>query len=268
MIRRIALLAGGGRLPIIFADEARKDGAEVIAIAMKGITSPELEHHVNKIYWDEITEGKQLLNILKDEKITLAVMTGKVPKSILFNKKFKFDEEAASALKDTIDKKDYAILKIIASRLNKIGVRILDSTIYFKKLLPERGVFTYRRPDKQEWQDIYFGHKVAKELAGMDVGQTVVVKNKAVLALEAIEGTDETIKRGGMFAGGEAVVIKVARPKQDMRFDVPAIGPETIDSLIEAKASVLAVEAKKTLVVDKEDLVAKADRAGIAVVAI
>jgi len=267
-MKRIALLAGAGRLPIIFSDEARKNGAQVIALAIKGLTSPEIEEHVDKVYWDEITEGARVLEILKNEKINYAVMTGKVPKTILFNKKLKFDSESTKLLKNTIDKKDYAILKMVASRLGKIGVRILDSTLYLKKLLLKKGVLTSRVPSEKEWQDINFGKKIAKELAGMDIGQTVVVKDKAVLALEAIEGTDRTIKRGGELGKGDVVVVKVARPRQDMRFDVPAVGPETIDSLIKGGAKVLAIEAKKTLVVEKEKLIEKANNAGITVVAI
>ena len=261
-------MAGAGRLPIIFADEARKDGAEILGLAVKGLTSPELESHVDKIYWNEITEGGRLLGLLKEEKINYAVMTGKIPKTVLFNKKLSFDEESTRSLKNTVNKKDYVILKMIASRLGKIGVRILDPMVYLKKLLPQKGVLTKRDPSKEEWEDINFGKRVAKELAGMDIGQTVVVKDKAVLALEAIEGTDRAIKRGGELGGSGVVVVKVSRPRQDMRFDVPAIGPETIDSLIEAKAGALAVEAKKTFVVDKGELIDKADRAGISVVAV
>jgi len=195
-------------------------------------------------------------------------MTGKVPKTLLFNRNMKFDKEASGVINDAVDGKDYAIIKMIASRLSKIGVKIIDSTMYLKKLLPKKGVITKREPTPKEWEDIKFGKKIAKQLAGMDIGQTVVVKNKAVLALEAIEGTDEAIKRGGSLGNGDVAVVKVARPRQDMRFDVPAIGPETIDSLITSGAKALAIEAKMTLVVDREKLVKKADEAGITVVAI
>jgi len=269
MIRRIALIAGAGRLPIIFADEAKKEGVEVVAFAVKGLTAPELEKHVSKIYWDEITQGEQALKILRDERINQVVMTGKVPKAILFDKKLTFDEMSTSLLKDTIDKKDYAVLKLISSHLNKIGIKILDSTMFFKNLLlHEKGVLTIREPTAQEWENINYGKKLAKRLADLDVGQTVIVKDKTVLAIEGIEGTDEAIKRSGKFGGKDAIIVKVSRPKQDMRFDVPTIGPETIDSIIESEGRVLAIEAKSTIVVDKEDLIEKANRAGISVVAI
>ena len=267
-MKRIALLAGAGRLPIIFASEAKKNGAEILGVGIKGLTSPELEKHVDKIYWDRITEGAKLLNMLREEKVNYVVMTGKVPKSVLFDRKITFDEESTKVLKNTINRKDYVIIKMVARRLAREGIRILDSTMYLKKLLLPKGVITKREPTQEEWGDIRFGKKIAKQLAGMDIGQTVVVKNKAVLALEAIEGTDEAIKRGGALGKNDVVVIKVARPRQDMRFDVPAVGPETIDSLASAGARVLAVEARKTLVVDKEDLIRKADNKNITVVAI
>ena len=267
-MKRIGLLSGAGRLPIIFADEAHRNGAEVVALGIKGLTLPELEKHVNKLYWEEITNGGQVLKLLKEEKINYVAMVGKIPKTALFNKNLKFDSESTEALKNTVNKKDFVILKMIAQTLRKVGVRLLDPTIYLKKLLPQKGVLTKRSPSESEWQDINFGKKIARQLAAMDIGQTVIVKNKAVLAVEGIEGTDLAIKRGGKLGNGDVVVIKVARPRQDMRFDVPAVGLETLDSLISAGSRVLAVEAKKTLVVDKNELVDKADKEGIAIVAI
>jgi len=268
MTKRIGLLSGAGRLPIIFADEASRDGAEVVALGIKGLTLPELEKHVDKLYWEEITQGGQILKLLKEERINHVAMVGKIPKSVLFNKNLKFDSESTEALKNTVNRKDFVMLKMIASALAKVGVRLLDPTIYLKKLLPQKGVLTKRAPSTQEWDDINFGKKIARQLAAMDIGQTVVVKNKSVLALEAIEGTDLAIKRGGELGGGEVVVIKFARPRQDMRFDVPAVGIDTMNSLIKSGATALAIEAKKTLVVDREELMNMANSAGITVVAI
>lgn len=267
-MKRIALLAGNGKLPIIFANEARKKGASVIALAIKGLTSPELENCVDKIYWGRITETKRAFEILRQEKINFIAMTGKIPKAVIFDKNYNFDEHGKDVLKNTIDNKDYTIFKVVASKLRKDGIRVLDSTIYLSPLLQKRGVLTRRHPTDKEWEDIRFGEKMARKIAGLDIGQTVIVKQKSVLAVEAIEGTDKAIKRAGTLKGEGAVVVKVARPRQDMRFDIPAIGPETIDSLIEAKAGVLAIEARRTLVVDKEEIVRKADKAGIAIAAI
>lgn len=267
-MRRIALIAGGGRLPVIFADEAKKAGEYVVALAIKGLTSPELERRASKIYWGEITETKRALEVLKAEKLDYIVMTGKIPKTVIFDKKLHQNKDASEVFEKAIDWKDYSIIKAVAAVLNKEGIRIMDPTLYFKKLLPEKGIIAGAKPTDSEWADIRFGYNTAKRLAGLDIGQTVVVKKKSVLAVEAMEGTDSAIRRAAQLNGEGAVVVKVARPRQDMRFDIPTIGPETIDSLIAAKAAVLAVEAKKTLVVDKEEIIKKSEAAGIKVVAV
>lgn len=267
-MNRIALIAGQGKLPSIFADEARKCGEYVIGIAINGITTQGLESHVDKIYWRDITETKKALEIFRQERINKVVMTGKIPKAVIFNRKLNLNEDASEIFRNTVDSKDYTIIKAIAGRLKKEGISVIDPTLYLSKLLLKKGALTKRFPTKDEWADIQFGRKTAKKIAGMDIGQTVVVKKKAILAVEAIEGTDETIRRAGNFGGENAVVVKVARPHQDMRFDVPTVGPETIDSLITAKAAVLAIEAKKTLVVEREEVVRKADTANISVIAI
>lgn len=267
-MKHIALIAGQGRLPLIFADEARKKGERVIGIGIKGISPEGLDLHVDKSYWGEITQTKRALEVLKLENIDHVVMTGKIPKAIIFDRGLKLNKEASEIFQNTVDSKDYTIIKAIAARFKREGIRILDPTSYFSNLLPQKGLLAKRPPTKEEWEDIRFGVKIAKRIAGMDIGQAVVVKKKSILAIEAIEGTDSAIRRAGELNGDGAVVVKVARPRQDMRFDIPTIGPETIDSLIDAKAKVLAIEAKKTLVVDKDEIVKKADAAGIAVVAI
>lgn len=267
-MRRIALIAGRGRLPLIFADEAKRCGAWVIGIAIKGITPPELQSHVDKIYWADIADTKKALEILRVEKVSNIAMTGKIPKGLIFSKRLKIDENASRVLKDTVDSRDYTIIKAVAAGFKKEGISVMDPTVYLSALLAKKGLLTRRAPTKEEWEDIRFGWKAAKKVAGMDIGQTVVVKKKMILAVEAIEGTDKAIERAGQLKVENAVIVKVSRPHQDMRFDIPAIGPETIDSLIEARAAVLAVEARKTLVVDKDEVVKKADAAGISVVAV
>ncbi|MDB4349613.1 UDP-2,3-diacylglucosamine diphosphatase LpxI [Omnitrophica bacterium] len=267
-VRRIALVAGHGRLPFIFADEARRDGVHVIGIAINGLTDGELESHVDRIYWRDITEPGKALEIFRQEKVNFVVMTGKIPKAVIFNRKFNLDKDVSEIMQKTVDSKDYTIIKAIAARLKKEGIHVMDPTFYFSKLLPPKGLLAKRPPTKEEWEDIRFGKKTAKKIAGMDIGQAVIVKKKMVIAVEAHEGTDEMIRRTGQLDGEGAVVIKVSRPHQDMRFDIPTIGPETVDSLIVVKAKVLAVEAKKTLVVDKDEIIKKADPAGISVVAI
>ncbi len=267
-MKRIALIAGQGRLPLIFAERAKKEGDYVVSLGINDITPPELELRVNKAYWGSITDTKKALGILRDEKITHVVMTGKIPKAIIFNKELRLNEEASEIFRNTVDSKDYTIIKAIAFKLRKEGISVMDPTRYFSELLLKKGVISERPPTKDEWQDIKFGYKTAKRIAGMDIGQAVAIKKKMVLAVEAIEGTDKMIRRAGDLGTKKAVIVKVARPRQDMRFDVPTIGPETIDSMIAANAAVLAVEAKKTLVVDRNEIRRKADAANIAIAAI
>jgi len=265
-MKRIALIAGKGRLPFIFAGRARQNGERVIGIAINGITSPGLESYVDKLYWGDITYPSRALEILRKENVNFVVMTGKIPKAVIFNRDLNLNKDASEIFKNTVDSRDYSIMKTIALRLKKEGISVMDPTFYFSELLAQKGVLTKRLPAEGEWQDIRFGYRAAKRIAGMDIGQAVAVKKKMILAVEAIEGTDNMIKRTGRLGTQGAVIVKVSRPRQDMRFDIPTVGPETIDSLIEAKAAVLAVEARKMLVVDKDEIAKKADGAGIAVV--
>ncbi|NQT06554.1 MAG: LpxI family protein [Candidatus Omnitrophica bacterium] len=268
-MKRIALIAGRGRLPSIFASEARKAGEYIVGLAIEGITPRELQTQVDKIYWVRIDETKRALEILRSEKINSIVMTGKIPKAVIFNRKLNLTDEASEVFKKSVDSKDYTLIKGVASILKKEGMRVIDPTPYFSKLFQKKGLIARRSPTKDEWADIHFGAKIAKKISGMDIGQAVAVKRRMIITVEAVEGTDRAIRRIADLEKGEgAVIVKVSRPRQDMRFDVPAIGPDTIDSMIAAKASCLAVEAHKTLVVDKDEIVRKADSAGIAVLAI
>jgi DUF1009 family protein len=223
---------------------------------------------VDKIYWGDITQPGKALEIFRQEKVNFVVMTGKIPKSVIFSKKLKLDNHASEVLGGTVDSKDYTIIKAIAARLRKEGIRVMDPTIHLSKLLPKKGLIAKRPATKGEWEDVRFGRVMAKRLAGMDIGQAVMVRKKMVIAVEAHEGTDNMIRRAGTLDSEGAVVVKVSRPHQDMRFDVPTVGPETIDSIIASKVKVLAVEARKTLVVDREEIIRKADAAGISVIAI
>jgi len=184
------------------------------------------------------------------------------------NAKDNFDEEAKEALGKIRDKKDYAIFNGVAGVLKKIGVEVLDSTMYFKDLIPQKGVITKRSPSKEESEDINYGEKIARQMAGFDIGQTVAVKDRTVIAIEAIEGTDGTIARAGGLVSGGFVVVKTARPDQDMRFDVPLIGPDTIRVAIKAGATAFALESGKTLLMDKEELIKLADASNLSVVII
>ena len=194
------------------------------------------------------------------------MMAGKIEKVRIFEGKVQPDLEMAKVLLKVRDFRDDSLLGGIADYLSHHGIQLQDSTSFLKEALPGPGTLGKKNPSREIQEDIDFGWEVAKTIAGLDIGQTVVVKRKAVLALEAIEGTDETIKRGGLLGKGGITVIKVAKPKQDMRFDVPAIGLGTLNELIAAKAKALAFEAGKTLFIDLNEFVKKADQAGIVLV--
>lgn len=267
-IDRIGLLAGGGRLPIIFADEARKKGTKVIAFAAKGIASPELDSHVDKIYWLDLSETKKLPFIFFTNRIRKLAMLGKVPKSIFFKGDFSKSEDITSLLKDTKNRSDDSLLREVSKKAEKLGISFINPGDFLSDFIPKKGTLTKRDPTAKEWEDIEFGKEMTKGLGKLDIGQTVVVQNKAVLAAEAIEGTDEAIKRGGRFSKGGMVVVKMIKPTQDPRFDIPAVGIETINSLIEAKAGALAIEAGKTFFINREESISKADKKDISIVAI
>ncbi len=264
---RIGLIAGNGKFPILFAQAARKKGVEVVAIAISGEAEKELEGYVDKIYWLGIGELEKLLHLLTQERLPSVVMAGQVKHKSLFDKSIKLDPKMQGLLRGVKDKKTDSLIGAIAKRLEASGIKLLDSTTFLSDCLPEKGILTEKTLDKRVLDDIEFGRGIAKSIAGLDIGQSIVVKDKAVLAVESIEGTDETIRRGAKYGKEGIVVVKVSKPKQDMRFDVPIIGPETIRLLKELKAACISIEAGKTLIIDKEETIKLADESGIGVVA-
>lgn len=265
---RIGLVAGEGKLPIVFARVAKTKGDTVIAFGLKGITSPDLEQHVDKMHWVPWGSLQKAALLLVTERIRKIIMLGKVKKDILFNSTEDLDDNAKKIFDKIKDKKDYAVLNGIKDFLKKFGVEVIDSTTYLKELIPSKGTLTRREPSKEEWDDINYGKDVAKAMSGFDIGQTIVVKEKTVIAVEAIEGTDDTIARSGRLVKGPFVAVKVARPDQDMRFDVPLVGLETVKTLADAGGKALALEADKTLLMDREDVVRLADEKDISIVII
>jgi len=264
---RIGLIAGNGRFPILFAQEAKKIGVEVVAIAIKEETSNGLSGFVKKIYWLGAGELGKLFQILVQEKLSSVVMAGQVKHKSLFDENIKLDNGMKQLLNGVKDKKTDSIIGAIADRLTEAGIKLLDSTTFLTDYMPDKGVLTQKSLDEKTAGDIEFGRQIAKSIAGLDIGQTVVVKDKVVLAVESIEGTDEAIKRGARYGKDGIVVVKVSKPDQDMRFDVPIIGPETIKLLKKLKASCISIEAKKTLIMDKEETIQLANEAGIGIVA-
>lgn len=264
-MERIGLVAGGGVLPIEFIRSVRERGDDVIVFAVKNMASAELNNEVKKIYWMDIGQYTQFMFLLLTNRIKRLAFLGKIKKDVIFDKA-RYDEKSAKIMSRLKDKKDYSIMNEGARRLGMIGVEVIDTTAYLAHLLPERGVLGKVLPDEQVKSDIEFGYDIAKKIAGMDIGQTIVVKDTSVVAVEAMEGTDPTIERANGIAGKGCVMVKVSRPHQDMRWDIPTVGPETMKRLAENGYKALAIESGRMYLLEKNEFLKLADEAGIAVV--
>ena len=264
---RIGLIAGNGRFPIIFADNARKLGYHVSAVAHEGETEPELAGHVDRIHWIKIGQLNKLIKAFKEDGVHQAVMLGGIKKTHVFTTLRPDFRTLALATRLALWKDD-DILRELAKELEQEGIVICESTFGLEGILVEEGTLTARSPSEKEWEDIRYGWEVAHEIGRLDIGQCVVIKDRVVVAVEAVEGTDEAIKRGGDLAKEGAVVVKRSKPQQDLRFDLPAVGPRTIEVMASVKASVLAIEAGRTILLDREIMLAKARSARIAIVGI
>jgi DUF1009 family protein len=264
---RIGLIAGNGRFPIIFADNARKLGYHVSAVAHEGETEPELADHVDRIHWIKIGQLNKLIKAFKEDKVRQAVMLGGIKKTHVFTTVRPDFRTLAMATRLALWKDD-DILREFAKELEREGIVICESTFGLEGILVEEGTLTSRAPSEKEWEDIRYGWEVAHDIGRLDIGQCVVIKDRVVVAVEAVEGTDGAIKRGGDLAKEGAVVVKRSKPQQDMRFDLPAVGPRTIEVMVSVKASVLAIEAGRTILLDREIMLEKARSARIAIVGI
>ncbi len=263
---RIAIIAGAGEFPVLMAREFRRLGVETVAIAFEEEADPAIEAEAHRTYWQPVGRVGKLLRLLKKENIERAVFAGKVHKTRIF-KDFRPDIKALTLLWGLKDRKDDTIMLKVAEMLAAEGVELLPQTSHMEAYLPGPQVFTAREPTEEEAQDVEFGASVARELGRLDIGQTVVVKRGAVLAVEAIEGTDQAIRRGGSLGGAGAVVVKVAKPDQDPRFDVPAVGIDTVMACLDAGVRTLAIEGGRTFFFQREETVALADRNGMAILA-
>jgi DUF1009 family protein len=264
---RIGLIAGNGRFPIIFADNARKLGLHVSAVAHEGETEPELARHVDRIHWIKIGQLNKLIKAFKDDGVQQAVMLGGIKKTHVFSTVRPDFRTLALATRLALWKDD-DILREVAAELEREGIAICESTFGLEGILVEEGTLASRQPTKKEWDDIRYGWDVAQEIGRLDIGQCVVIKDRVVVAVEAVEGTDGAIKRGGELAKEGAVVVKRCKPQQDLRFDLPAIGPRTIEVMASVKAAVLAVEAGRTVMLDRDIVIQKAQEFGIALIGI
>lgn len=261
----IGLIAGGGQFPLMVAEAARKQGFHVVAAAHLGETEPSLSEQVDDIVWIKLGQLGRLIKTLKKKGVNKALMAGSIGKRRMFEN-IRPDMRGLAVMSKLAIFHDDDILRAVARELAEEGIEIVSAASYVPGLVAPPGCLTKRRPRKAEKEDIDFGWEVAKELGRLDIGQCVVVRQKTVLALEAIDGTDETILRGGRLAREKAVVVKVSKPAQDLRFDLPSVGLETISVMSRVKASVLAVEAGKTLIFDKSEMIKYADGAGISII--
>ncbi len=264
--KTIGLIAGGGQFPLLIAESAKRQGVRVVAVAHKGETETSLSDKVDEITWIELGQLGQLIRAFKTSGVQQALMAGTITKRRMFDK-VRPDLKGLAVMSKLLVFHDDDILRAVAKELGKEGVEIVNPTSYLPDLIAPLGCLTKRKPNKEEERDIRLGWKVAKELGRLDTGQCAVVRRKTVLALEAIDGTNETILRGGKLARGHAVVVKVSKPHQDLRFDMPSVGLETVRIMAQVEASVLALEAGRTLIFDRSEMISFADEAGISVVA-
>ena len=240
----------------------------MVVFGVKGFTDKRVESFAAETYYVGLGELGKLAELLKQEKIKQVLIAGAVPKKQLYDPLFKPDSTAKTFLHSTRNKGDDHLLRAFQIFLKvRCGISVVDTRVFLKDSLPSAGVLTKRRPTETEWRDLKMGFRVAKHIGKMDIGQTVVIKEGVILALEAIEGTDEAIRRGAALGGGEVVVVKTSKPNQDLRFDLPCVGPETLETLLSASSRVLGVEAGKTIFLFRDQLIETADRHKMTLVA-
>ncbi len=265
--KTLGIIAGNGKFPVLLAREAKAKNFRVVAVGIRKDTSFLLKLFVDRLYWVGPGELQKLFNYFKIEGVKEVIMAGQVNPENLFDKNLKFDSEFQKLFEAMRDRKADTIFGAVADKLKSEGLELLDSTFLLQEYLAPKGTLTKRGPTLTELDDIEFGKGIAKAMGSLDVGQTVVIKEKAIVAIEAMEGTDRTILRGGRIARKSAIIVKTAKPHQDNRFDVPVIGPRTIQTMIQANASCIAVEAGKTLLIDRDKMVHLADQSGICILA-
>jgi len=259
------LIAGNGRFPFLVLEGARSQGIEMAVIAIKEEADPDLDGKVKRLHWVSLGELSKTIDLLHKEGVKQAVMAGQVKHTKIFSS-IRPDWKLAKLLFALPRKNTDALIGAVAKVLEDEGIELVDSTHFLKPLVPDAGVLTVRAPNEHEAADINYGLAVARHIAGMDIGQTVVISDKACVAVEAMEGTDETIERAARLASGKRlVVVKVSKPKQDMRFDVPVVGLPTIQQMRACGATALAVDAGRILFFDREKLIELANQAGIAI---
>lgn len=263
----LGLIAGQGDFPLLFAEAVSSSKQPLILFSVKGYTDPRIEPFAKETHYLELGALERLVELLKKTKVKKVVLAGGIPKKEIYNPAFKMDDTAKGFVRKTRNKGDDHILRALELFLKvKCGVSIVDSRFFLKNVLAGKGLMTDRRPTKAEIDDLKFGWRIAKGIGKMDIGQTVVVKNGVVLAVEALEGTDAAIRRGGELGREGAVVVKVSKPKQDLRFDLPCVGWNTLESLKAVGSRVIGIETGKTIMLFKKELIEAANRDKISIV--
>jgi UDP-2,3-diacylglucosamine hydrolase len=260
----LGLIAGNGRFPFLAAAGARRAGRRVVTLALREETSPELESEVDECHWIGLGQLGRGIEILQKAGAREAIMAGQVKHRQIFSDVVP-DLKLLGVLARLAFQNTDSLIGAVADALGREGITLLPSIAFLGDQLATLGPMTRRRPDREERRDVAYGEVVARALAGMDLGQTAVVKHRAAVALEAMEGTDETIRRAGRIAGPGTTVVKVAKPSQDMRFDVPVVGAGTLAAMGEAGSRVLAVDAQRTLLIDRAEFLARAEADGVVV---
>ncbi len=265
---KFGLIAGNGRFPFLVLEGARAEGVEMAVAAIREETDPKIEALAGAVEWISVGHLNQLIKFFKSHGVTQAIMAGQVKHVQIFKLNALPDLRMARLLARLKRRNTDALIGAVADELQSEGITLIDSTTFLQPMLAREGALTRRSPNKHELADIEYGIHVAMELGRLDLGQTIVVKNQAVVALEAMEGTDATIRRAAeQVRGRPLTVIKVAKPNQDMRFDVPVIGRQTIETLRQCNVTAISLTADKTLIFDRNETIAEADRLRIAIIA-
>jgi len=260
---RLGIIAGNGRFPVMVAEAARQKGMKVTAAGFQGMVDQALADKVDELRLFPFCLVGEILEFLKSKNIKKAITIGTIPPSLIHETNLKMDELASMMWDKMKDRRTDTMMYLVVEILAEHGIEVLDSTIYLKELLAPQGLMAGKQPDHAQWADIRLGFKIAKAIGALDIGQTVIIKNRSIIAVEAIEGTDNAILRTKNLAPKGAVVVKVAKPQQDFRFDVPAVGVATLQAMTKTGAQILAVEEGKVLIDNNPDMIKKAARYGI-----
>jgi len=263
---KLGLIAGNGKFPFLVLEGAKRAGTSVAVAAIREETDPAIESLAERLTWVGIGQLGKMLRFFKDEGVDKAIMAGQVKHVQIFSRAIP-DVRMLKMLLRLPRRNTDALIGAVANELASEGIELIDSTFFLKDQLPQPGTLTKRAPDQRERSDVEYGLEIARGIAGMDLGQTIVVRDRACVAIEAMEGTDAVIRRAGELVRGRLTVVKIAKPDQDMRFDVPVVGVPTIESMKDSGATCLCLTAGKTLMFDREAMVKLADKHKIAILA-